>query len=58
MNKNIREVPARGGEERVLTDLSGRTGDIDAGLATDGKSIYFVWEETTADIWMMHMEKR
>ena len=50
---NIWEVPAEGGTERRLTDFSAKTGNMEGGLATDGKSLYFVWFETNADIWVM-----
>jgi Tol biopolymer transport system component len=42
------------GTERPLTDLSGRPGTLGLfGLATDGKYIYFTWQEDLGDIWVM-----
>jgi Tol biopolymer transport system component len=49
---NIWEVPAEGGEERLLTNLSAKVVRICDGLATDGKSLFFVSQETAADLWV------
>ena len=48
---NVWEIPAEGGAERQLTDLEGRSfGGIPQ---TDGKYIYFLWQENIGDIWVM-----
>jgi len=39
-------------EERTLTDFSGRRGRM-RGLETDGRHLYFAWEESFGDIWFM-----
>ncbi|MBZ5496403.1 MAG: protein kinase [Acidobacteriia bacterium] len=39
-------------QERPVTALAGRRGVLGAlGLATDGRYIYFTWEESRGDIW-------
>jgi len=40
--------------ERVVADLSGKPGILgNYALATDGQYLYFTWEETLGDIWVM-----
>ncbi len=40
--------------ERVVADLSGKRGILGGfALATDGQYLYFTWEETHGDIWVM-----
>lgn len=40
--------------ERPVTDFRGKRGSLGLwGLATDGKYLYFTWEEDTGDIWVM-----
>jgi Tol biopolymer transport system component len=52
--RDIWEVPAGGGAERTVTDLSGKHGNLGLeALATDGEYLYFTWEEDLADIWVM-----
>jgi Tol biopolymer transport system component len=42
------------GRERPLTDLGGRRGSLGQfALATDGRALYFTWEEDVADLWVM-----
>ncbi len=41
-----------GGPPQKVMDLAGKTGRIDVTMQTDGKYIYFVWWETSADIWV------
>jgi TolB protein len=42
------------GVERQLTDFSGRPGSVGTfGLATDGAYLYFTWQESQADLWIM-----
>ncbi len=46
-------------QERPVTALTGRRGRIgSAGLATDGRVVYFTWEEPRADIWVADIVKR
>ena len=48
------EVPAGGGAARRVTKLEGKPGGLgNAALATDGKHLYFAWEEDLGDIWVM-----
>ncbi len=40
--------------ERLVADLSGKPGNPgDLAFATDGEYLYFTWEETLGDIWVM-----
>ena len=40
--------------ERLVADLSGKLGSLGRfALATDGEYLYFTWEETLGDIWVM-----
>lgn len=40
--------------QRLVADLSGKSGKQGLfALATDGKHLYFTWEETLGDIWVM-----
>ena len=40
--------------ERLVADLSGKRGSQGVyALATDGEYLYFTWEETLGDIWVM-----
>ena len=40
--------------ERLVADLSGKLGSLgETALATDGDYLYFTWEETLGDIWVM-----
>jgi len=50
---NIWSLSLESGEERPETALEGRRGRLGTlGLATDGRFIYFTWEEVRADIWL------
>jgi Tol biopolymer transport system component len=49
---NIWQIALSNREERPLTALVGKRGQTGgAGLATDGKYLYFTWEESVGDIW-------
>ena len=39
--------------ERPATNLAGRRGSMNSSLTTDGKYLYFLWNETLGDIWVM-----
>src|SRR6266508_2353187 len=39
--------------ERPLTQFAARRGQLENALSTDGRSIYFIWEEDLGDIWVM-----
>ncbi len=39
--------------ERRLTDFVGKRGQLSSDLATDGRFLYFNWEDQLADIWVM-----
>ena len=45
-------------QERPLTALSGRRGSFWGDLATDGRSVYFLWEESRSDIWVADLAQR
>jgi Tol biopolymer transport system component len=51
---NLWTVRPDGADERPVTDLTGRRGapGISA-LATDGRYLYFTWEEGLGDLWTM-----
>lgn len=52
--EDIWEVPVGGGQERQVTDLSGKRGALgNTALATDGTYLYFTWEDELGDIWVM-----
>ena len=51
---NIWEIGVADGRTRPMTDLSGRSGAPGSqALSTDGKYLYFTWEEDLGDIWVM-----
>jgi hypothetical protein len=51
---NLWALSLEDGTERPLTDLRGRPGRLGyQGLTTDGKYVYFRWDEDTGDIWVM-----
>ena len=50
---NLWSVSVENGVEKRLTDLSGRRGTLGIAIATDGKFLYFTWEEDLGDIWVM-----
>jgi hypothetical protein len=43
------------GDDKVsrLTKLEGRRGNIGDRFATDGRYLYFTWQEDDGDIWVM-----
>jgi len=46
-------------QERPITALTGRRGRLGtSGLATDGHYLYFLWEESRADIWVADIVQR
>lgn len=50
---NIWSLSLESGEERPETSLEGRRGCLGTlGLATDGRFLYFTWEESRGDIWV------
>jgi len=52
--RQICEVPAEGGTERPVTNLVGKSGFMGLpALATDGQSLFFVWQESFTDLWVM-----
>ena len=59
----VRSAPDRisvedvaGGAARTLVDLSGRRGSLGIyGTPSDGKFVYFIWEENLGDIWTMDL---
>jgi TolB protein len=47
-------VELESGRERPVADLRGRRGNLGQfALATDGRALYFTWEESFADLWVM-----
>ena len=50
---NLWVVPADGGRARRLTDLAGKRGTLaEDAFATDGRYLYFAWQEGLGDIWV------
>ncbi len=46
-------VPVDGGRTRSLTDLDGKRGTlVGTACATDGRYLYFAWQEGLGDIWV------
>jgi serine/threonine protein kinase len=53
---NLWSVTADGQLERQMTNLVGRRGVLGAtALATDGRYLYFTWQEETGDLWTMNV---
>jgi len=51
---NVWALSYEDGTEGPVTDLRGRPGRLGVhGLTTDGKYVYFRWDEDTGDIWVM-----
>jgi len=51
-NNNIWQLSLSNRQERPLTALTGKRGYVGgAALATDGRYLYFSWEESIGDIW-------
>jgi Tol biopolymer transport system component len=49
---NLWVVPAAGERARQLTDLAGKRGTLVETIATDGRYLYFAWQEGLGDIWV------
>jgi Tol biopolymer transport system component len=49
---NLWVVPADGGRARRVTDLAGKRGTLVETFATDGRYLYFAWQEGLGDIWV------
>jgi Tol biopolymer transport system component len=51
---NIWGFSTKTGQEWAVTNLENRTGALGAvTLASDGRYVYFTWEEDFSDIWVM-----
>ena len=51
---NLWEISLSDGSERILTDLASRAGAITrTTLSSDGRYLYFGWQEHRGDIWVM-----
>ena len=50
---NIWAVSVEDGTERPVTSFEGRHGSLANALAADGTYLYFAWEESVSDIWVM-----
>ena len=56
-DNNIRAVSIDGTTERRVTDFQGKYGHLGTyALATDGRYLYFGWEEEKGDLWVMDVE--
>lgn len=44
------------GEQRVVTDLTGRRGQLRAAHTADGEQVWFTWVEERGDLWVMDVE--
>jgi TolB protein len=53
---NLYSVSSDGGPPRQLTDLEGRSGGFGGLMSTDDEYLYFTWDETFGDIWVMDVE--
>jgi len=47
------QCPATGGRERLLAELEARPGKFGWLTASDGRFLYFTWQQTFSDIWVM-----
>lgn len=53
LSGNIFAVGSDGKNEHAITDLKGRRGAlVSKSLATDGRSVYFSWQEDLGDLWV------
>ena len=51
---NVWAVSVEDRVTRAMTDLAGRSGTLGAfARATDGRYLYFTWQEDLGDIWVM-----
>ena len=56
--RNLFVVEADGKRERAVTDLRGRRGTIVTNsIATDGRFLYFSWQEDLGDLWVADLVK-
>jgi TolB protein len=56
---DIWRVHSDGSGERPVTDFAGKRGRLGReALATDGRYLYFTWEEDLGDIWVMDVENQ
>jgi TolB protein len=54
---NIWQVSADGADEGPVTEFAGKRGQLGReALATDGRYLYFTWEEDKGDIWVMDVD--
>jgi len=55
---NVYRVSATGRDKRPLTDLRGRRGGlVPNSLASDGRYLYFAWQEDLGDIWIADLTR-
>jgi Tol biopolymer transport system component len=55
---NVYRVSATGRKKRPLTDLRGRRGGLVANsLTSDGRYLYFAWQEDLGDIWVADLSR-
>jgi len=51
---NLWELSLEDGAVRQVTDLMGKRGSLGSyALATDGRQLFFTWEEDIGDLWVM-----
>ncbi len=56
--RNFWELSLKDGHERQLTNLHGKHGFLVLeGYTTDGRQLYFNWQENLGDIWVMEVTK-
>ena len=55
--RNLFVVSAEGDLKRQLTDFTPRPGQLRRLRATDGEHLYFTWDESQGDVWVMDVEK-
>ena len=54
--RNLFEISAEGGPKRQLTDFTPRPGGLHRLWSTDGEYLYFTWDESQGDVWVMDDE--
>ena len=47
------KLSSDGGKVSRVTKLEGRRGNIGGGFTTDGRYLYFLWQEDDGDVWVM-----
>lgn len=55
---NYWSISMKDRRSRQITDFHGRRGELGSPAATDGRYLYFLWQEDLGDLWVMDVEKQ